>query len=237
MPVRHWPTGMLFLIVLIAWISLPANAATLRVATGPMGAGVVVRQPVRSVKELREENVVIQGLDYSCGSAALATIFSYYFGDPVSEPEVIEYILSTGNLRAIVERRGFSLLELKHFAESRGATAEGFGMGLEALAGVADPVVVPMRLTERLHFAIVRGVRGNRVFLADPALGKWTMSTEDFDRVWSPKVGLIVAESGIDTAASPLAIGEQDQVHPDTRSLRTLILPHALSFTPKWDEF
>ena len=56
-----------------------------------MGAGVVLRQPVRSVKELREENVVIQRLDYSCGSAALATIFSYYFGDPVSEPEVIEY--------------------------------------------------------------------------------------------------------------------------------------------------
>jgi len=219
---------MLLLLALLAGITLPALAAPLRVATGPLGAGVTLRQPIKSLKEMREEEVVIQRLDYSCGSAAISTIFTYYLQQPISEKEVIEYILRTGDLKKIIQRRGFSLLELKNFTESHGATAQGYAMDFEALAGVEVPVIVPMKFTDRLHFVVYRGVRGDRVFLADPALGKRTMSAEEFDQLWSPKAGLLISRPGLDVAAAPLAIDEHDELYLESLCLRTLMLRPAL---------
>ncbi len=193
MPARAFGIGTLLLLFMA--LSAGARAAELRIATGPMGSGVVLRQHVKSATELRKEGIVQQQYDYSCGSAALATIFIRYLGRPVTEKEIVQYILEHGDLKKIIARRGFSLLELKQFAESRGATAVGYAMDFEALAEQTVPVLVPIKLTERLHFVVVRGVRDNRVYLADPALGRWTISAEEFQRIWTPKVGLIVQES------------------------------------------
>ena len=43
---------------------------------------------VLSLKEIREAGVVMQQWDASCGAAALATVMTYHFGDPVSERAV-----------------------------------------------------------------------------------------------------------------------------------------------------
>ncbi len=237
MPVRRPAAGMLLLFALLLGSALPATGTPLRVATGPLGAGVTVRQSVKSSKELREQQVTIQQLDYSCGSAAVSTIFTYYLRQPVSEKEVIEHILRTGDLEKIIRRRGFSLLELKNFAESHGAIAEGYAMDFEALAGVEVPVIVPMKFTDRLHFVVYRGVRRDRVFLADPALGKRTMSAEEFDQLWSPKAGLLISKPGLDLAAAPLAIDDQDEFYLESLCLRALVLRPALHFFRVTGEF
>jgi predicted double-glycine peptidase len=236
-PARSWLTGMLLLLGLVLGGAGAAAGASLRVATGPLGTGVTLRQPVKSVTELRHENVVAQRLDYSCGSAALSTIFTYYLLEPVAEHEIIEYVLEHGDLEKIIARRGFSLLELKQFAESRGATAEGYAMDFEALASLQGPVLLPIRFTDRLHFVVYRGVRGNRVFHADPALGRWTLSAPDFERLWSPQVGLLIKKGTTAPENSPLAIGEQDRIFLENGSLRTLLLEPALTFTSIAGEF
>jgi hypothetical protein len=50
-------------------------------ATGP---GLAFAGPVRSLQEIRQEGVVIQKWDTSCGAAALATVLTYSLQDPVS---------------------------------------------------------------------------------------------------------------------------------------------------------
>ena len=54
-------------------------------------------------------------------------------------------------------RRGFSLLDLKRFAASRGFEAAGYGdLTLDELVAMA-PVVAPMRVFGFGHFVVVRG--------------------------------------------------------------------------------
>ena len=46
------------------------------------------RPPVRTLYEMRTDNVILQEWDLSCGAAALATILNFQHGDAVSERQV-----------------------------------------------------------------------------------------------------------------------------------------------------
>ena len=58
------------------------------------------------------KNIVRQAYDYSCGSAALTTLLDYYLGRNFQERHVMEGLLEYGETEKIVERRGFSLLDI-----------------------------------------------------------------------------------------------------------------------------
>src|SRR5438045_4219089 len=55
-----------------------ASAVNAQITVGP---GLRVDQPARSLKALRDRNVVKQRFDFSCGAAALATLLHYGIGD------------------------------------------------------------------------------------------------------------------------------------------------------------
>ena len=60
----------------------------------PEGVDVVtpaaqIRVPVRSWKTLRNARVVKQNLDYSCGAASLATLLNEFYGQSVTEQELL----------------------------------------------------------------------------------------------------------------------------------------------------
>src|SRR4051812_36662347 len=72
------------------------------------------RRAVKSLLEMRRENVVVQNFDLSCGAAALATLLTFQHGDPVTEREVAEQLIRDPKYLAdpliIRNRQGFSLL-------------------------------------------------------------------------------------------------------------------------------
>lgn len=152
---------------------------------------------VKSLLELRQKNVVVQKYDLSCGAAALATLFNYQHNDPIAERDIAiglmnraEYIKNPLIVRI---REGFSLLDLKRFAETRGYQGMGYGkLSLENLVEKA-PIIVPINLKGYNHFVVFRGMYGNRVLLADPAWGNRTMLIRTFMESWleSPKLGKI----------------------------------------------
>jgi predicted double-glycine peptidase len=152
------------------------------------------RQGVRSLQELREANVVRQHWDLSCGAAALSTILTYHLGDPVTEAEIIESILRRSDPVRIRARHGFSLLDLKRFANSRGHPADGYGQldvpHLERLG----PAIVPTRIGGYNHFVVFRGRVGDRVVLADPAFGNRTMTIERFEALWPMRIAFVVGD-------------------------------------------
>ena len=74
---------------------------------------------VRSLKEIRGEAVVRQRWDMSCGAAALSTVLTYDFKDPTPETAIVVWILHRVDAGRVRARGGFSLLDLKHFAEAR----------------------------------------------------------------------------------------------------------------------
>ncbi len=87
-----------------------------------------------TLKELRDQHVVKQALDYSCGAAALATLMVYYFGDPTSEQEILRLLQAglTSEELAVKAQRGFSLLDLKKVAQVKGYQAGGFKLTVES---------------------------------------------------------------------------------------------------------
>jgi len=81
-----------------------------------------LRSPVRSVLEIRQERVIIQKWDLSCGAAALGTLLRYQFGEPVTEKQIARSLMSrseyVGHPELVQLREGFSLLDLKRFVET-----------------------------------------------------------------------------------------------------------------------
>ncbi len=205
---------------------------------GASGIGLTVRQQVSSLDELRKQGITTQRLDYSCGSAALATLFNSYLQQPVTEQEIINHILRTGDLRKIIERRAFSLLDLKRFAKSRGVEAEGYSLSFDDLVELHLPVLAPIILRDYKHFVVFRGVRKDRVYLADPSFGRWTTSRVEFERMWNPKVGLAVWRKDQATAAgNALTPNEEDNIYVSSESASSLSLRSGLDFTHSPSEF
>jgi predicted double-glycine peptidase len=152
--------------------------------------------PVRSLMELRNQGVVRQQWDLSCGAAVVATLLTYQLGSPVTERQAALGMLRTGNAQLVRARLGFSLLDLKRFAASRGFEAAGFGsLTLDELVAMA-PVVAPIRVFGFAHFVVVRGRIGDRLLLADPAFGNRTMTTKTFVDSWPSRIGFVIYPRG-----------------------------------------
>lgn len=143
----------------------------------------------------------MQQWDLSCGAAALATLLRYQHGDGISEKDIARGLINRAeyleNPELVKIRQGFSLLDLKRFVDARNYEGVGFGkLELDDLLEKA-PIMVPINTKGYNHFVVFRGLRGNRVLLADPAWGNRTMTVKRFQRSWIDhpelgKVGFIV---------------------------------------------
>ena len=79
---------------------------------------------VQSWKQLRDQGIEKQDLDYSCGSAAVATILRYYYGMDVYEKDILKEVEKLGNDGAA------SFSDLKQAVQTFGFTATGISTRL-----------------------------------------------------------------------------------------------------------
>jgi uncharacterized protein len=135
-----------------------------------------------SMKERQFRFTVRQQYDFSCGSAALATLLTHQYGDPVREEAVYQAMWEAGD-QAKIRKEGFSMLDMKHYLESRGYAADGYNASLEKLASVGVPAIVLIRDGRYNHFVVVKGVRDGKVAFGDPAQGARVMELAEFERM------------------------------------------------------
>lgn len=155
------------------------------------------RRPVVSLLELRQDKVVMQQWDLSCGAAALTTILKYQHSIDTTEKIVAKELISRREYiddpNLLKRRQGFSLLDLKRYTKKIGFKGGSYGkLSLNDLLAFA-PVITPVNLNGYNHFVIFRGKIGNRVLLADPAWGNRTLSVRAFNKAWIdfPKIGRV----------------------------------------------
>ncbi len=173
---RLWPCLLVFLL-----------------GTGNAFADGERRTPVRSLLEMRQDGVVVQKWDISCGAAALATVLTYGLQDPVSERAVAQGMLQKTDPLRVKVRGGFSLLDMKRYAESRGYQATGYRqLSFEDLVDMPSPIV-PIDVHGYPHFVVVRGLHdAEHVHLADPSFGNRRMRIERFKSAWQDGIGIVV---------------------------------------------
>jgi predicted double-glycine peptidase len=152
-----------------------------------------VRQEIRvkSLREQRDAGVVKQGYDYSCGAASLATLLTYGLNDVVHEDTLLRALIEPLSPLQLAElqKRGFSLFDLQQLAQKRGHKAQGFRLHRSQLVKLSFPVIVFIKPHGYQHFAVFKGVRGERVYLADPSLGNIRMPLYRFLDMWADASG------------------------------------------------
>lgn len=148
------------------------------------GGGGEYGTKIKSFSDLKFRNVVRQRYDYSCGSAAVATLLTYHYGIPVDEMDVMRDMYWHGNQEKIT-REGFSLLDMKKFLGSIGLRAEGYREPLDKLAKVGIPAIVLINRGGYLHFVVVKGVTPEKVLIGDSAAGLRVEDRKTFEENWN----------------------------------------------------
>jgi len=146
---------------------------------------------VTSLKEARFKRTVRQQYDFSCGSAAVATLLTYHYNFPVTEQQAFVEMFEHGNQEKI-RREGFSLLDIRNFLMSRGFEADGYEVPLEKLNETSTPAIVLIIEHGYHHFVVVKGVRNGRVLVGDPATGTRAMSRESFEEKWQDHIVFVI---------------------------------------------
>jgi predicted double-glycine peptidase len=178
----------------MVWLVAISLGLCVTSADAQSAAGVTTgTKAIRTLKDIRGEGVVRQRWDMSCGAAALSTLLTYDFKDNTPETAIVVWILHRVDPEKIKAQGGFSLLQLKRFAQARGYDAEGFtGMSIDELAAEKTSVITPIHIKGFDHFVVVRGIVGDRVVIADPGFGNMTMSVDRFKDVWKTGIVFIV---------------------------------------------
>jgi len=166
-------------------LSALGGAPTLRAATMALNdnAGQTYALHISTLKEVKYRNTIHQRYDFSCGSAAVATLLTYQYNYPVNERAVFEQMYTHGD-RTKINKEGFSLLDIKLYLQSIGFDADGFHANLAQLQQANLPAIVLIEDRGYHHFVVVKGVRYGRVLLGDPARGTRAIPMGRFDQLW-----------------------------------------------------
>ncbi|WP_044874303.1 C39 family peptidase [Pseudomonas sp. LFM046] len=188
---------------------------------------------VEPMSQLQFRNVIRQAYDYSCGSAALTSLLDYYLGRNLEERQVMEGLLRYGEADKIVERRGFSLLDMKRFVGALGYKSGGFRAEFADLDALEHPAIVPIHYGGFKHFVVVRDVYNDHVFVADPALGNISFTRARFEEVWDQNVLFVIYPTG-NEPQNAMALTERDLRLVDDRVVSLLAFkefPQITKFT------
>lgn len=166
------------------------------------GAGDM-QVPVTSLRQARWSRTLLQQYDFSCGSAAVATLLTHHYAYPISEQAVFEQMYAQGD-QARIRREGFSLLDMKRVLAAHGFDADGFEQPLDKLGEVNVPAIVLLNDNGYLHFVVVKGLQPDRVLVGDPAQGTRALAREVFAKNWQNGV-LFVVHNRMDQARFNLA--------------------------------
>lgn len=177
-PIRRAIAG----VTVLAAASLSAEAGSLYVDAGIGGGAVLLK--VQSFQEQKYHDTIAQAHDFSCGSAALATLLSYNYNMPVSETDIFKDMIVNGDKKTISES-GFSLLDIKRYLQRHGLDSNGYRAPLSKLEEVRLPAIVLLNVRGYHHFVVLEGIENRRVLLADPANGMRSEPIGVFESEWS----------------------------------------------------
>lgn len=186
-PVTNMRRVVLGVVVVILAAAVRVHAAPVAI---PGMSGSLIMLDVTSKKESQFRSTMRQRYDFSCGSAALATLLSSGYEDAVSEGTVFSRMYEAGDKNRI-RNQGFSLLDMKTYLESEGYMADGYRVSLDKLAELRIPAITVVSTNGYKHFVVIKGVAEKEVLVSDPAAGTTVILRSKFETMWNGILFLI----------------------------------------------
>ena len=149
----------------------------------PAMPGGGFRVDLDTMLDRRFYTVVRQRFDFSCGSAALATLLRYHYGVPTDEDATFAGMWDEGD-RDAIRRQGFSLLDMKRYLATLGLETEGYRVTLDQIAEVRVPGIALTVTRGYRHFVVIKGVSADEVLIGDPSRGLMSMPRAAFEAEW-----------------------------------------------------
>lgn len=141
---------------------------------------------VETFKLISQKNIFMQQEDYSCGAASLATLMHYYFNEDTDESRMLAKVKNTFTEEEYkrIENDGLSFLELEKVSADMGYQSASVRLPVDALEKLNGPVIVYLQRADYQHFAVLKGIAGDRVYIADPSRGNIRVSRTHFLKEW-----------------------------------------------------
>jgi ABC-type bacteriocin transporter len=156
--------------------------------------------------------IILQRDASDCGPAVLAMMAAWH-GKRISIARFREL--------AGTDRHGTTLAGLIRAAQDVGFEARAVRVTRHAFQDVPAPVIAHWRENNRSHFVVVSGTFGNRVDVADPAIGRRRLMNDEFHRHWTGVLLILKETPNLrDAVTTPASL---------TR-LISLVLPHRRLF-------
>lgn len=154
----------------------PILIATVFATSSAIAADIPQRA---SWQQLKNQNIVKQDQDYSCGSASMATILTYFYNQPTTEKQVID---SIGHQKQMA-----SFKDLANVATKKGFIGRGINADFNALKKLKIPAIVYLVKDGNEHFSVLKTIDSRRVYLADPSFGNISLTHQQFKQLWQTK--------------------------------------------------
>lgn len=148
------------------------------------GGGGAYNTGTKTFLDSKFRGVYRQKYDYSCGSAALATLLTYHYGMNISEMDILQAMYAQGDQEKI-RKEGFSLLDMKNYLSSIGLQSAGYRESLDKLTKAGIPAIVLINRRGYMHFVVVKGVTKDEVLIGDSATGLRVYSRKEFEPMWN----------------------------------------------------
>ena len=133
-------------------------------------------------KSIRDKKIEKQNDDFSCGSAAMATILRSFYGLDVYENDILEEVIKIGTDGMA------SFSDLEQAVKKFGFKAIGLSVSFEKLKSIKIPAIVYLRYRGDDHFSVIRGIsESGVVWLADPSWGNRKFTEYQFKKMWETR--------------------------------------------------
>jgi len=146
---------------------------------------VAQNKTISSYRSLRYQQTIGQTDIYTCGAAAVATLFTHFYKQPVGEIEVLEIaekiMEATGKKP---QESGLNALSLKQALITKGIDADVKEVTLEQLKRYFErgglPIVIHVTIPQP-HYILAVGMIEDWLIVSDPTLGRGMFPLENLN--------------------------------------------------------
>lgn len=175
-------------IIIIFIIPVCAFGSSIHLDAG----SIQISQPIETWTSRRDQQIVKQQFDFSCGASSMATLLTHYFNDTHTEIDILELFDH--------KEAAASFDDMKNVLTTLGYQAKGYAVSFAQLAKVTVPVILHIHQKETDHFVVLRAIDDEHVHVADPSTGNRFYSKQQFLKLWltdtSSTKGKILAVMG-----------------------------------------